>query len=177
MFSGEEIISDSFEITPVFDGVGGEVKSKLVSVGGVNVDIGCGDAFGKGAAEEGEEEGGVEDKEEKVNNLIDAFKYRGTPFTKSEYLPSINFRYTQYIKGYMKKVKEHLETSNPSRVQPFMKGAQEMVKWILSNFADFEFYTPESYDNENIIILSYYKGEDHAPTFVYFMDGLKECKF
>ena len=90
MFSGEEIISDSFEITPVFDGVGGEVKSKLVALGGVTVDIGCGDAFGKGTPEEGEEEEGVDDKVEKVNNLIDAFKYRGTPFTKSEYFKILN---------------------------------------------------------------------------------------
>lgn len=77
----------------------------------------------------------------------------------------------------MKKVKEYLEKNKPDRVAPFMKGAQEMVKWILSNFADFEFYCPESYENENLIIISYYKGEDSAPTFVYFMDGLKECKF
>jgi hypothetical protein len=57
-----------------------------------------------------------------------------------------------------------------------MKGAQEMVKWILSTFDEFSFYTPESYENENIIILSYYKPEALAPTFVYFMDGLKGQK-
>ena len=37
-------------------------------------------------------------------------------------------------------------------------------------------YTPESYDMENTIILSYYKGEDATPTFVYFTDGLKPVK-
>ena len=52
-----------------------------------------------------------------------------------------------------------------------------MVKFILANFADMSFYTPESYDNENIIMLSWYKGEDTAPTFLYFLDGLKEVKF
>lgn len=48
-----------------------------------------------------------------------------------------------------------------------------MVKWIIANFGEFEFYTPESYDTDNIIILSYYDGEDLTPTFLYFMDGLK----
>jgi hypothetical protein len=48
-----------------------------------------------------------------------------------------------------------------------------MVKWILSTFDEFSFYTPESYDNENIIILSYYKPDALAPTFIYFMDGLR----
>lgn len=77
----------------------------------------------------------------------------------------------------MKKVKEYLTTKNPDRVAPFMKGAQEMVKWILTNFDDLTFYCPESYENENLIIISYYKGSDHAPTFLYFMDGLKAEKF
>jgi hypothetical protein len=33
------------------------------------------------------------------------------------------FRYTAYIKGYMKRVKEHLEKNKPDRVAGFMKGA------------------------------------------------------
>jgi hypothetical protein len=37
----------------------------------------------------------------------------------------------------MKKVKEHLAEKKPARVEEFMKGAQEMVKWILSRFNDF----------------------------------------
>ncbi len=52
-----------------------------------------------------------------------------------------------------------------------------MVKWILSRFDDITFYTPPSYDSENIIILSLFdKEDDDAPTFVYFMDGLREEK-
>jgi hypothetical protein len=58
-----------------------------------------------------------------------------------------------------------------------MENAQQMVKWILSRFDDITFYTPPSYDSENIIILSLFdKEDDDAPTFVYFMDGLREEK-
>jgi hypothetical protein len=42
-----------------------------------------------------------------------------------------------YAKMYMKKIKEHLEKNKPERVDAFMKGAQEMVKWIISRFDDF----------------------------------------
>lgn len=73
----------------------------------------------------------------------------------------------------MKSIKTHLEEHNPDRVAAFVKGAGEMVKWILSTFEEFTFYTPESYDTEHTIILSYYKGEDATPTFLYFVDGLK----
>lgn len=76
----------------------------------------------------------------------------------------------------MKKVLEYLGKENPDRVAAFKKGASAMVKFINSNFGEFTFYTPESYDTENSIILSYYKGEDEAPTFLYFMDGLIEKK-
>lgn len=40
VFGGEEIVSDSFNITPCFNDVGGEVKSKLIVVGAVDIDIG-----------------------------------------------------------------------------------------------------------------------------------------
>jgi hypothetical protein len=133
--------------------------------------LGCGDAFkGQPGGEGGEEPvEDVKDEAVKVNDILDAFHYNETSFTKADY--------TTYIKGYMKKVKEHLAKNNPSRVDPFMKGAQEMVKWILSNFDKFTFYAPESWDVENTVILSYTKTEgDECPTFVYFTDGFKQVK-
>ena len=76
----------------------------------------------------------------------------------------------------MKKVLDYLSKEKPERVAGFKKGAAAMVKFINSTFDEFTFYTPESYDTEHSIILSYYKGEDEAPTFLYFMDGLIEKK-
>jgi hypothetical protein len=60
-----------------------------------------------------------------------------------------------------------------------------MVKHIIANWDEYSLYlflfynfswTPESFDMENSIILSYYKGEDATPTFLYFMDGLRAMK-
>lgn len=160
LFSNEEIISDSFVITPIFEEVGGEVKSEYLTKGVDNVDIGRGNEFGGGG---GDEE--TDDKVEKVLNLIDAFHYQETSFDKKDYVAR--------MKVYMKNVMAKLQEEKPERVEPFKKGATEMIKWIVKTFEEFTFYTPESYDFENSIILSYYKGEDETPTFVFFMDGLR----
>ena len=76
----------------------------------------------------------------------------------------------------MKKTKEYLSAKKPERVDGFMKGAQETVKFILGQFQDVTFYTPQNYDTENCNIMSYYKEEAVTPTFLYFMDGLLEQK-
>lgn len=46
-----------------------------------------------------------------------------------------------YIKGYMARVKKHLEENNPSRVQPFMAAAQNFIKKVIGKFDDYSFYT------------------------------------
>ena len=88
--------------------------------------IGCGGEFG-GKSEDDE---GVDDKAEKVVDVIDTFRYTETSFSKEDYIA--------YIKAYMKKVKAQLEEKNKERVPIFTKGAQEMVKWILGNFKEFQ---------------------------------------
>ena len=45
-FTGEEIISDSFNLELIFDDAGAEIKSKYIVKKEGEVDIGCGNAFG-----------------------------------------------------------------------------------------------------------------------------------
>lgn len=45
-FSSEEIVSDSFNIKLLFNETCGEVQANWTNKGDVNVDIGCGNAFG-----------------------------------------------------------------------------------------------------------------------------------
>eukprot|EP00331_Platyophrya_macrostoma_P008552 CAMPEP_0176432782 /NCGR_PEP_ID=MMETSP0127-20121128/15590_1 /TAXON_ID=938130 /ORGANISM="Platyophrya macrostoma, Strain WH" /LENGTH=173 /DNA_ID=CAMNT_0017815001 /DNA_START=17 /DNA_END=538 /DNA_ORIENTATION=- len=167
VFSNDELFSDSYKPTPMFDGVGYEVQSKLVVKGVGDIDIGRGSQFGG----TDEDDQGVEDKAEKVNDIVDGFKYTETVFNKSDY--------TTYIRAYLKKLKTHLEEKNPDRVAGFMAGAKEMVGWINKNFDEFQFYLGESNEMENaMIILAYYKNpEDMAPHFVYFADGLRAQTF
>ena len=72
----------------------------------------------------------------------------------------------------MTKICKHLKEKNPEREAEFKTGAKEMVGFILKNFADFTFYTPQSFDTENSIIMSYWEDEALSPTFLYFADGL-----
>lgn len=58
-----------------------------------------------------------------------------------------------YLKGYMKAVKAHLQTSNPDRVAAFEKEAQDFAKKVLGNFKDFEFYVGESMNPDGMVAL------------------------
>lgn len=86
---------------------------------------GRGNQFGGGDPEEEVLDPNVE----KVNNIIDAFHYQETSFAKADF--------QNWVKGYMKKLKDHLEANCPDRLDGFMKGAKEMVGFILGRFNDF----------------------------------------
>jgi hypothetical protein len=48
-----------------------------------------------------------------------------------------------HIKAYMKRILDKLKAEKPERVEHFQKGAQALVKKILDNFNDYDFYTGE----------------------------------
>mmetsp|Transcript_38734 Transcript_38734/g.34429 ORF Transcript_38734/g.34429 Transcript_38734/m.34429 type:complete len:173 (+) Transcript_38734:78-596(+) len=161
LFSNDELVSDSFKMEKKFGDVIGEVRSTQVVKGGGEIDIGRGNEFGGGDADEA-----VDDQVEKVLDLVDNFHLTETSFGKEDY--------TTYIKQYMKKVKAKLEEKNPDRVKPFMEGAKEAVKWILKNFDEFQFFMGEKMDMDATIVLAYFKDPeaDMTPTFCYFLDGM-----
>ena len=129
IFSGNELISDSYPMTEIYDGVGFEVQSTMLVVKEDDIDIGCGNAFDNpdGKKEEEGEQAAVE----KVNNVLDSFHYNEDTMMDKAY-------FSKYIKGYMKKVLDHLTAKNPGRVEAFKAGAKDMVTWILSNFDEFK---------------------------------------
>lgn len=51
VFTGTEVLSDSYKITLEYEGVIGKVKARMIVKSEDDVDIGCGNAFG-GAGEE-----------------------------------------------------------------------------------------------------------------------------
>jgi len=63
-------------------------------------------------------------------------------------------------------------------VNAFKAGVKELAKWIMANFDEFTFYAPpKSYEADtSVIVLSYFEEGAEAPTFIYFMDGLREEK-
>ena len=76
----------------------------------------------------------------------------------------------------MRKLLGYLQEKKPERVAIFKKGVAAYLNWIKENFKDLTFWTPSDYDTENSLVISYYNGEDVAPTFLYILDGLTVTK-
>ncbi|RUP48048.1 translationally controlled tumor protein [Jimgerdemannia flammicorona] len=158
ILSGDELFSDAFPVKEIDDTLY-EVDCKMIQVKqGADVDIGA-----NPSAEEADE--GVEDGVETVNNVVYSFRLQSTVFDKKSYMT--------YIKGYMKKLKGELASSNPDRVATFEKNAATRVKRILENFKDYEFFVGESMDPEAMVALLNYREDGVTPYFTFFKDGLK----
>ncbi len=129
IFTDEEFLSDVFKYEIAFNETIIKAPSAYKSKDQVgNVDVGCGNAFG-GNEEEGEQGSEVVPGEEKVLDI----QFNGQLV---EYLMSKN-EFMTYIKGYMKKLKEELTKNNPTRVEGFMKGAQDFVKQMIPKFDEY----------------------------------------
>jgi Translationally controlled tumour protein len=154
-------MSDSFPITEI-DGTVLKVKCHMINEAGVKVDIGA------NPSAEGSDDEAVEDQGRLVNDVLSSFRLEQTSFDKKSYMT--------YIKGYMKRLKEYLETKKPERVAPFQTAAAAFVKDILAKFDDYDFYVGESMDPEAMVVILGYE-EDGISPFVYlFKDGLRETK-
>lgn len=165
VFSGDELISDSYPITLEYNDVIMVVPSRMIAKGGDDVDIGRGNEFGGGGEDEG-----VDNTVERVNEIISGFSLQETSFTKKEYVA--------VAKAYMQKLKKFLTEQESPRINDFMQGATTFVKWVVANFDEFKFYTGANYDQSAMIVLSYYKNpEDDAPHFLFIKDGLREEKY
>ena len=80
-----------------------------------------------------------------------------------------------YIKGYMTRLKKHLEANNPSRVEDFMKGAQAFVKKLLGEFDQYQFFTGAKMDVDGMVVFLKWDGE--TPYFYIWKDGLVKQKY
>lgn len=164
VFSGDELCSDSYEHLvpfgdPAFKDVAFEVKGTRVTKAAEDF----------GIADNSEEGNGVEDTAETVVDIENAFHLSETSLAKKDF--------TTYIKGYLKRVVDYLQENNPSRVEGFKTESAALIKKILGQFDDFQFYMSESNDFEASLVYAYYKDEETAPRFIYLKDGIKEEKY
>jgi len=160
VISNDEIISDAFDIKEINDTIY-EVDCKMITIKEGDVDIGA-----NASAEEADE--ALDDSAQTVNNVVHSFQLQSTQFDKKSY--------TTYIKGYMKQIRAYLAKENPDRVQAFESGASGMVKKILANFGDYEFYTGGSMDPSGMVLLLNYREDGVTPFFTIWKDGLKGIK-
>lgn len=134
----------------------------MITISEGNIDIGA-----NPSAEGGDDEG-ADESTQTVNNVVYSFRLTPSSFDKKSYMG--------YIKGYMKALKTKLNETNPERVAVFEKNATTLVKKILGNFKDYEFYVGESMDPDGMVALLNYREDGVTPFFTFFKDGLKEEK-
>ncbi|KDO20420.1 hypothetical protein SPRG_14358 [Saprolegnia parasitica CBS 223.65] len=174
IFTEDEVVSDSHKVVDAKDAEGNVVPgmlmvtSKTVTKGGLNIDVGCGDAFGGGDQD-------VDDSVETVNNIIDesvGFGYTETGFDSKADMKA-------YLKGYFRKIMKHLKSTGASdeKLDEFKSDAQEIVKYLTSQFSELQFYMFRAMDTEAGMAYSYYPEGALAPVFLYIKWGLKEVKF
>ncbi|KAH0840139.1 translationally controlled tumor-associated [Lanmaoa asiatica] len=154
----DEIFSDAFPVK-LIDDIVYEHPSHLCPLAHLHTGA-------NPSAEEQDE--GVEDGAEQVNNIVYSFRLQSTTFDKKSYLT--------YLKGYMKAVKAKLQETNPDRVEVFEKGAAAYAKKIVANFKNYEFYVGESMNPDGLVALLNYRDDGITPYFTIWKDGLKEVK-
>jgi len=160
LISGDEFFSDSFPHEVIMNGACIEAKAKYVTKGSDNIQI----ASDEEEMDEGE---GVT-----VVDIQDKFQLNEVQgFSRAEFM--------QWVRGYMQKVIAKLtEQGRAERIPEFKKGATELVKLIAANFAEMQLFVGDKMDYEGAFAFSYQKNqEDEGPTFLFFKDGLKECKY
>lgn len=172
IISGDEMMTDSFQHNSVVGSDGNtvngifEVESSNIVKGEDNIDIGCGNAFGSTEEEQ------VDSSVEKVNNIVDSFKYTEIPFGSKGELK-------EYLKTYVRAVRAKLkEIGLPQpEIKEFMAQAPAIVMFILSKYNDMQTFAGESMDPDAGMAFGYYKDGAVSPTFIYITKALTAEKF
>jgi len=167
IFTGDEMFSDTYKIKLV-DEVMYEVYGKVEQrkEGDIKIDGANPSAEGEDA-DEGTEEGVTSGVDIILNHRLVE-----TGFADKK-------GYTVYLKDYMKKVVDKLETSAPDQVDVFKTNINKVMKDVLTRFKDLQFYTGESMDCEGMLALMEYREIDgeSVPVLMCFKHGLEEEKF
>ena len=166
------MLSDTFEMTLEYEDAIYKVPSKNRPKDAFgDIDIGCGNAFGK-AEGEGDEPP-VQEGVEMVLDVVANSELKQVNMSKKEFMA--------YIKDYFKKVIAYLEENGKKdRVEGFKKGAQAFIKFIVPKFDDIELYTGAHGENDEGeivggVCISYWEDDTaKGPMFYFFKDGLKE---
>lgn len=165
--SNDELCSDSYPMK-VVDDIIYEFDGKAIGVSNAIDESLIGGNKSSNPDEEPEE--GAADTEEKVINVVYSHKLQETGFDKKSF--------QLWLKDYMKKIVERLESKDPQRVPVFKAKMAKYAKDVLiANFDDWKFYTGESMNPEGMVVLMNYREDGMTPYFVLFKDGLIEEKY
>lgn len=165
LLTGDELLSDSYDMKESDDGFWFEVAGKWIVVGPVDVDIGANPTQGGGEGCEDADEG-VADEAKRVVDIIDAFRLVEQPsYDKKGFMG--------WVKPWLGKVKDALPDDKKDE---FQAKAPEAIKMLLGKLNDLQFFTGESMDAEGTMVFAIYKDGASDPTFYFPKYALKEEK-
>ncbi|XP_078265510.1 translationally-controlled tumor protein homolog isoform X2 [Rhinoraja longicauda] len=159
IISGDEMFSDIYKIHEDPTGIIYEVEGKLVT----RTEKGIDEALIGGNA-----------SLESPTEYAEDSTLSGVDIVLNHHLKEVQFNkdtYMTYIKEYMRQLKGNIQRDNPTAVQEFTVNAQNIVKYILKNFADFQFFTGESMNPDAMVGLLNYRCDD-TPYMIFFKNGL-----
>ena len=170
VLTGDEMLSDTFQMTSEYDDAILKVPSKNRPKDDLgDVDVGCGNAFGGG---EEEQQQAPPEGVEMVLDVVANSQLKQVNMSKKEFMA--------YIKDYFKKLIAYMEENGKKdRVEGFKKGAQAFIKFIIPHFDDIELYTGANGENDEGeivggVCISYWEDDTaKGPMFYFFQDGLK----
>jgi len=167
VFNGDEMFSDTYKIKLV-DEVMYEVTGKLVQRRAGEIIL-----AGSNASAEGEDadEGGDVGVESGVDIVLNHRLCETFAFGDKK-------GYTAYLKEYMKKVVERLQTTAPDQVDVFKTNINKVMKDVLGRFKDLQFFTGEQMDCDGMVAMMEYRDIDgqSVPILMCFKHGLEEEK-
>ena len=158
VFSGDEMVSDSYPYQMLYQDACLEVKAKFQTKGSDFVAIAADD-------EPDMETGG-----ETIINIVDAHKLVEVKLGKAAVM--------NMVKAYLKRTVAFLkEKGKEARVPTFQAGATEFIKFVMGKFDEMQVFIGESGDPEAGLCFAYTIDGEVDPTFLFFADGLRQEKF
>ena len=167
IFSGDEMLSDTFQLTLAYEDAIIKVQSKNRPKDMLITDIETDQAEGEHQQAQGSE------PVEMVLDVVANSELKGVKMSRNQF--------KDYIRGYFRKIISYLkENGREDRVDGFKKGATEFINFIISKYDDIEIYTGANGENDEgdivgAICISYWEKDDApGPMFYFFKDGLRE---
>ena len=166
LLTGDELFSDSFPIK-LIDNVYYEVEGKIVAEGSGGIDDSL--IGGNKSAEEPSAEEYNSDTTYGCNIVFNHRLQEVPGMTKKDY--------GALIKGYVKKVHQHLiDNGKEDEAEVFKKGIPGVIKKIKEMWDDLILYTGESGGDDAMYCFMNYR-ESGDPYMIFFKHGLVEEKF
>jgi len=148
VFSSDELLCDSFPVASAYNEAVLTVPSSWIAR----------DNSGIGSSIDVQD---IEDRSERVINLVYMFGLKEIEYSKLEYAV------------YLHRLQNYLAANCPARVDGFLSGVSDFTEYVMSRFADFSFYRGESGDSTAMAVLAcYLQDTDVSPVFYFFADGL-----